>query len=53
MSDLVPIDEVVYFDVTTHNPSTGAISDADSTPTFEVFEDGDTYCRGIVFELPR
>lgn len=35
----VPIDEVVTFDVVTHNPSTGAVSDADSTPTFEVFED--------------
>lgn len=35
----LPIDEVVTFDVVTHNPSTGSVSDADSTPTFEVFED--------------
>jgi len=39
MSDRVPIDEVVTFDVVTHNPATGAVSDADSPPTFEVFED--------------
>lgn len=36
---LVPIDEVVYFDVVTHNPTTGGIADADSTPTFEVYEE--------------
>lgn len=36
---LVPIDEVVFFDICTHNPSTGAISDADSTPTFDVYEE--------------
>lgn len=36
---LIPIDEVVYFDVTTHNVSTGAVSDADSGPTFDVFEE--------------
>jgi hypothetical protein len=36
---LVPIDEAVHFDVVTHNPSTGAVSDADSTPTFDVFEE--------------
>lgn len=35
----IPLDEVVYFDVTTHNVTTGAISDADSTPTFDVFEE--------------
>jgi hypothetical protein len=36
---MIPIDEVVHFDVTTHNPSTAGISDADSTPTFSVFEE--------------
>lgn len=36
---LVPIDEVVYFDVVTHNPTTGGIADADSTPTFDVYEE--------------
>lgn len=36
---LIPIDEVVYFDICTHDPSTGAVSDADSTPSFSVFEE--------------
>jgi hypothetical protein len=31
--------DTIYVDVTTHDPSTGGISDADSTPTCEVFED--------------
>lgn len=36
----VPIDEVVYVpDVTTHDPATGAVTDADSAPTFSVFEE--------------
>lgn len=39
VTGLVPIDEVVYFDVCTHNPSTGAVSDADATPTFDVYEE--------------
>lgn len=36
---LIPIDEVVYFDICTHDPSTGGVGDADSTPTFSVFEE--------------
>ena len=36
---LIPIDEVVHFDICTHDPSTGGVSDADSTPTFSVFEE--------------
>lgn len=36
---LVPIDEVCHFDVTTHDPATGAAIDADSAPTFDVFEE--------------
>jgi hypothetical protein len=36
---MVPIDEVVHFDVTTHRVDTGAVSDADSAPTFDVFEE--------------
>jgi hypothetical protein len=36
----VPLNEVVYFDAITSNPSTGAVSDADSTPTFAVYEEG-------------
>lgn len=38
-ASLVPIDEVAHFDVVTHNPATGAVSDADSTPTFAVYEE--------------
>ncbi len=34
---LVPINEVVTFDFRVHTPSTGALVDADSTPTFDVF----------------
>jgi hypothetical protein len=36
---MVPIDEVVHFDVTTHRVDTGAVTDADSPPTFDVFEE--------------
>jgi hypothetical protein len=39
VTSLIPIDEVVHFDICTHDPSDGAISDADSTPTFSVFEE--------------
>lgn len=47
MSHLVPIDEVVHFDVCTHVASTGAVSDADSAPTFSVYEeDTDTAILG-------
>lgn len=35
----IPIDEVVTFDVVTHNPFTGDVSDADAAPTFAVYED--------------
>lgn len=35
---MIPIDEVVYFDVITES-STGAATDADSTPTFDVYEE--------------
>jgi hypothetical protein len=35
----VPLDEVVHFDVVTHSPSTGGITDADSAPTYDVFEE--------------
>ncbi len=36
---LVPINEVVFFDGRVHTPATGALVDADSTPTFDVFEE--------------
>jgi hypothetical protein len=31
--------DTIHLDFTTHNPTTGSISDADGTPTCEVFED--------------
>jgi hypothetical protein len=34
-----PLNEVIHFDAVTHNPTTGAVSDADSTPTFAVYEE--------------
>lgn len=38
---LVPIDEVVHFDVITSDPTDeGAAIDADSAPTYDVFEEG-------------
>ena len=39
MSELIPIDEVVHLDVITSDPATGAAVDADSAPTFDVFEE--------------
>lgn len=36
---LIPIDEVVHFDAITSHPTTGAAADADSTPTFDVYEE--------------
>ena len=36
---IVPIDEVVHFDFFTHHPTTAAVTDADSTPTFDVYEE--------------
>jgi len=36
---LIPVDEVVYFDVITSTPSTSAAVDADSAPTFAVYEE--------------
>lgn len=42
----IPIDEVVYFDIITSNP-TGAAADADAAPTFSVYEeDTDTAILG-------
>ncbi len=34
----VKLGETIYLDFTTHDPATGAVSDADALPTFEVFE---------------
>jgi hypothetical protein len=35
----VRLGDTIYLDFTTHNPVTGAVSNADATPTAEVFED--------------
>jgi hypothetical protein len=35
----VELEQTAYFDFITSNPSTGSVSDADSTPTAAVFED--------------
>lgn len=36
---MIPIDEVVHLDIITRDPETLVVSDADSTPTFAVFEE--------------
>jgi len=53
MTDRVPIDEVVHFDVVTHSPTTGAVTDADSTPTFEVFEEATDTDIGVGGNLTK
>jgi hypothetical protein len=35
---LIPLNDVIYFDFITSSPSTGAATDADSTPTFAIYE---------------
>jgi hypothetical protein len=35
----IPLDEILYFDAITSNASTGAVTDADSTPTWSIFEE--------------
>ena len=49
---LVPIDEVVHFDVVTH-ATTGAVTDADSTPTFAVFEEATDTDIGVGGNLTK
>ena len=39
MTALIPLDEVFHFDVITSSPTTGAATDADSIPTFAVYEE--------------
>lgn len=53
MSIEVPLDEVIHFDVVTHNPSTGAVSDADSTPTFAVYEEATDTDIGVGGNLTK
>jgi hypothetical protein len=35
----VPLDEVIHFDFITSHPTTGAVSDADSTPSWATYEE--------------
>lgn len=37
----VPLNENIFFDMTTESPSTGGVVNADSTPTFKIFEEAD------------
>lgn len=50
---LIPIDEVVYFDVITSAPTTGAATDADSTPTFAVYEESTDTDIGVGGNLTK
>ncbi|MFM7008541.1 MAG: hypothetical protein ACKO0Z_04310, partial [Betaproteobacteria bacterium] len=52
MSD-VPLDEVIHFDCITHNATTGAVSDADSTPTFAVYEESTDTDIGVGGNLTK
>lgn len=49
----IPLDEVVYFDVITSTPSTGAAVDADSTPTFAVYEEATDTDIGVGGNLTK
>jgi len=49
----IPLDEVIYFDAVTHNPVTGAVSDADSTPTFAVYEEATDTDIGVGGNLTK
>lgn len=49
----IPLDEVVYFDVTTHHPTTQAVTDADSTPTFAVYEEATDTDVGVGGNLTK
>ncbi len=49
----IPIDEVIYFDIITTNPATAVVSDADSTPTFEVFEEATDTDIGVGGNLTK
>ena len=49
----VPLDEVIHFDCITTTPSTGAAVDADSTPTFAVYEESTDTDIGIGGNLTK
>jgi hypothetical protein len=49
----IPLDEVIYFDVITSTPSTGAAVDADATPTFSVYEEATDTDIGVGGNLTK
>lgn len=49
----IPLDEVIYFDAITSRFDTGAATDADSTPTFEVFEEATDTDIGVGGNLTK
>jgi hypothetical protein len=49
----IPLNEVVYFDATTHNPATGAVSDADGDVSFEVFEEATDTALGVSANMTK
>lgn len=49
----IPLDEVIHFDVITSNPTTGAAADADSTPTFAVYEEATDTDIGVGGNLTK
>lgn len=49
----IPLDEVIFFDCVTTHPSTGAATDADSTPTFAVYEESTDTDIGVGGNLTK
>jgi len=49
----IPLDEVIYFDCITSTPSTSAAVDADSTPTFAVYEESTDTDIGVGGNLTK
>jgi len=49
----IPLDEVIYFDCITTHPTTGAATDADSTPTFAVYEESTDTDIGVGGNLTK
>ena len=49
----IPLNEVVYFDVITSNPTSGAAVDADATPTFAVYEESTDTDIGVGGNLTK
>ena len=49
----IPLDEVIFFDCITTHPTTGAATDADSTPTFAVYEESTDTDIGVGGNLTK